>query len=151
MEEIKMGYRSDIRIVTSKEGFEILKDFVAEYLKEHNENYNLLDECDKKEEGKNQCYFGWNYMKWYEHDYPEVVAIMEGLNHLEDNEYSYRYMRIGENYDDMEEQSYDGEKDEDICLEYPNMIREFDDEYVVSLISENKAQELEENKDEVDI
>lgn len=99
-----MGYRSDIRIVTSKEGYEKLKEFVTNYLKEHNEDYNLLEECDIRQEGKNQVYFGWNYLKWYEGSYKEVDAIMEGLNYLGENEYSYRYSRIGESYDDYEEQ-----------------------------------------------
>ena len=99
-----MGYRSDIRIITSEKGFEELKKFVTKYLKEHNEDYNLLENCDIKQEGKKQCYFGWNYVKWYENDYEDVDAIMEGLQHLSDKEYSYRYMRIGEEYDDVEEQ-----------------------------------------------
>lgn len=146
-----MGYRSDVRIITSKEGFEKLKEFVAEYLKEHNEDYNLLEECDIKKEGKNQCYLGWDSIKWYEDSFDDVDAIMNGLRSLSENEYSFRYMRIGENYDDIEEECFDGEKDNGFDVEYPNMIREFDDEYVVSLISENKSQELEENKDEVDI
>lgn len=145
-----MGYRSDIRIITSKDGFEKLKEFVKEYLKEHNEDYNLLEECDIKQEGKKQYYLGWNYVKWYENDYTNVDAIMEGLNHLGENEYSYRYMRIGESYDDIEEQSYDGEKDENIYLEYPNMIREFDDNYILDLIKEGQL-EKEENKEEIDI
>lgn len=146
-----MGYRSDIRIITSKDGFERLKEFIKEYLKDNKEDYNLLEECDIKEEGKEQCYFGWNYVKWYEHDYPEVIAIMEGLNHLEENEYSYRYMRIGESYDDIEEQSYDGEKDENIYLEYPNMLREFDDNYIIESIKENQIENEEKNKEEIDI
>lgn len=146
-----MGYRSDIRIVTSKEGFEKLTEFVTEYLKGHNEKYNLLEECDIKQEGKNQCYFGWNWVKWYEHDYPEVVAIMEGLNHLGENEYSYRYMRIGESYEDIEEQSYDGEKENEIDLEYPNMLREFDDEYIIQSIQEKATIDKEENKETIDI
>ena len=146
-----MGYRSDIRIITSKDGFERLKEFIKEYLKDNKEDYNLLEECDIKEEGKEQCYFGWNYVKWYEHDYPEVIAIMEGLNHLEENEYSYRYMRIGESYDDIEEQSYDGEKDENIYLEYPNMLREFDDNYIIESIKENQIENDEKNKEEIDI
>ena len=29
---MKMGYRSDIRIVTTKDGFEKLKEFVKKYL-----------------------------------------------------------------------------------------------------------------------
>lgn len=146
-----MGYRSDIRIVTSKEGFEKLQEFVRNHLKKNKENYNLLEECDIKQEGKNQCYFGWNYVKWYEHDYPEVVAIMEGLSHLGENEYSYRYMRIGESYDDIEEQSYDGEKENEIDLEYPNMLREFDDEYIIQSIKEKPIIDKEENKEDIDI
>lgn len=146
-----MGYRSDIRIITSKDGFERLKEFIKEYLKDNKEDYNLLEECDIKEEGKEQCYFGWNYVKWYEHDYPEVIAIMEGLNHLGENEYSYRYMRIGESYDDIEEQSYDGKKDENIYLEYPNMLREFDDNYIIESIKENQIENDEKNKEEIDI
>ena len=146
-----MGYRSDIRIVTSKEGFEKLQEFVRNHLRKNKENYNLLEECDIKQEGKNQCYFGWNYVKWYEHDYPEVVAIMEGLNHLGENEYSYRYMRIGESYDDIEEQYYDGEKENEIDLEYPNMLREFDDEYIIQSIQEKATINKEENKETIDI
>ena len=33
-----MGYRSDIRIVTSKEGFEKLQEFVRNHLKKNKEN-----------------------------------------------------------------------------------------------------------------
>ena len=149
-----MGYRSDIRIVTSKDGFEKLKEFVTNYLKEHNEDYNLLERCDIRQEGKNQYYFGWNYVKWYEYDYTEVDAIMEGLNHLGENEYSYRYMRIGEDREDYDEQFYDADRESEPDLEYPNLIREFDDEYVLSLIRDKQEMKLdnkEEQKEEIDI
>lgn len=147
-----MGYRSDIRIITSKEGFEELKKFVAKYLKQHSETENLLESCDIKHEGEKQCYFGWNYLKWYENYYPDVDAIMEGLEHLDKNEYSYRYMRIGENYDDIEEQYSDGEKDKNICLEYPSMIRDFDDEYIEEQLKTNdKTAEIESEKESIDI
>lgn len=145
-----MGYRSEIRIITSKEGYEKLNEFVEQYLKDTEED-NLLKECDIKNIGKEQCYFGWNDIKWHENDFKDVDAIMEGLNHLGENEYSYRYMRIGENYEDIEEQFYDGEKDEDIYLEYPSMIREFDDEYIKELISEKTLENEEKNKEEIDI
>ena len=146
-----MGYRSDVRIVTSKNGFEKLKKFVENYLKEKNEDYNLLKECDIKKEGSNQCYFGWNWIKWYENDYAEIDAIMEGLNHLGEEEYSYRYMRIGEDREDYDEQYYDGDKESEQDLEYPNLIREFDDEYVYDLIKDEQTNELEENKEDIDI
>ena len=38
-----MGYRSDVRIVTSKKGFEKLKEYVEKYLKEPSAKYNLLE------------------------------------------------------------------------------------------------------------
>lgn len=149
-----MGYRSDIRIVTSIDGYEKLKEFVKKYLEEHNEDYNLLEKCDIKQEGKKQIYFGWNSVKWYENDYDDVDAIMEGLNYLGENEYSYRYSRIGESYDDYEEQYYDGDKEKENYLEYPNLIREFDDEYVLDMIrdkQEIKLDNKEEQKEEIDI
>ena len=149
-----MGYRSDIRIITSKDGFEKLKEFVKNYLKEHNEDYNLLEECDIKQEGKKQCYFGWNYVKWYENDFKDVDSIMEGLNYLGENEYSYRYMRIGEDREDYDEQFYDADRESEPELEYPNLIREFDDEYVLDLIKETQEMNhdnKEENKEEIDI
>ena len=51
-----MGYRSDIRIVTTKDGFEKLKEFVKKYLEEKKldiKEYNLLEELDTKADGKN--------------------------------------------------------------------------------------------------
>ena len=149
-----MGYRSDIRIITSKDGFKKLSEFVENYLKEKNldiKEYNLLETTDIKLEGKEQCYLGWNSCKWYEEYYPEVDAIMDGINYLGENEYSYRYMRIGESYDDIEEQDYDGEKDKDIYLEYPCMIRGFDDEYIKDLVADKNIENEEENKDEIGI
>lgn len=145
-----MGYMSDVRIVTSKEGFEKLKEFVKNYLKEHQENYNLLDECDVKEEGKNQYYFGWNNIKWYENDFSDVDAIMEGLQHLKENDYSYRYMRIGEDREDYDQQDYDANRESEIYLEYPSMLREFNDQYVIDLISEQQKTIIEESKESID-
>ena len=55
---------------------------------------------------------------------------MDGLDHLKENEYSYRYARIGENYDDYDEHYYESEKEEEQDLEFPTVIREFDDDYV---------------------
>lgn len=145
-----MGYRSDIRIVTSKEGFEKLKEFVENYLKENQEDSNLLDECDVKEEGKNQCYFGWNCVKWYENDYPDVDAIMEGLQYLQENNYSYRYMRIGEDREDYDDHDYESDRESEPYLEYPCMFREFDDNYVINSIIETPKAIIEESKESID-
>ena len=148
-----MGYRSDVRIVTSKEGYEKLNEFVQKFLKERNIDYNFLDECDIKKEKNNQCYFGWNYVKWYEDDYDEVIAIMKGLDYLNDNDYSYRYSRIGESYDDYDEQYFDGNRKGELYLEYPSLIRAFDDEYVISMLKEipELNNDKEEQKEDIDI
>lgn len=131
-----MGYRSDVRIATSPKGHKVLKDYVKDRLDKLNKtNYNLMESCDVEVKGKYTHYFGWNSVKWYDgfDGYEEVDAIMDGLNYLEEQNLSYRYARIGESYDDYDEMSYDGEEDND--LEYPSMIREFDDMYVTRNIA----------------
>ena len=65
MEVMKMGYRSDIRIVTTKDGFEKLKEFVKKYLEEKKldiKEYNLLEELDTKADGKEQ--YEWYKLSW---------------------------------------------------------------------------------------
>lgn len=149
-----MGYRSDVRIVTSKEGFKKLEEFVENYLKEKQvdiEEYNLLNSLDIKSQGKGQCYFGWDSIKWYEFsDFEEIDAIVAGLQYLKEEGYSYRFTSIGEELDDIEENSYDGDKD-DIDLEYPSIIRQFDDDYTKEYLEEPLKDELDENKEEIGI
>lgn len=69
-------------------------------------------------------------VKWYD-GYDSVDAIESGLNHLRDKDMSFRFARIGESYDDYEEDSYESENEEEYDLEYPSMNREFDDSYVI--------------------
>ncbi len=130
-----MGYRSDVRIVTSKRGFKELKKFNDKYLKERNEQYSLLDQMKIKYEDSNVIYFGWDFVKWYEGSYPSVDAICEGLNHLEEKDLSYRYARLGEDMEDYEESYYESTKEKEQDLEYPTLIREFDDNYFVETMN----------------
>lgn len=46
---------------------------------------------------------------------------MDGLDSLKDKNYSYRYVRLGEQFDDIDEKYIDGELDKDIFLEYPQI------------------------------
>ena len=126
-----MGYRSDVRIITTKKGFDELNNYVKKYLKEKgNYDYNLLDNLKFKAENDYAVYFGWNYLKWYE-GYDSVDAIVDGLNHLKENNRSYRFARLGESYDDYEEESFESDLEEEQDLDYPSMLREFDDSYVI--------------------
>ena len=143
-----MGYRSDVRIMTTKKGFKELKKFNDKYLADHKningfEEYNLMNNLNIKKENKYSVYFGWDWLKWYEGSYAGVDAIVEGLNHLEEKDLSYRFARMGENYDDFEESYYESEKEEEQDLEYPSMIREFDDDYISELM--DKADNMEVN------
>lgn len=129
-----MGYRSDVRILTTKKGFKELKKFTDNYLKGKKFTYgNLLDDCNIIHENNYAKYFGWDSIKWYDdiEGFEDVTAIVEGLNHLKGKDYSYRFARIGESYDDYEEYSHESNREEEQDLAYPSMIREFDDEYVI--------------------
>ena len=126
-----MGYRSDVRIITTKKGFDELNNYVKKYLKEKGDyDYNLLDNLKFKAENDYAVYFGWNYLKWYE-GYDSVDAIVDGLNHLKENNSAYRFARLGESYDDYEEESFESDLEEEQDLDYPSMLREFDDSYVI--------------------
>ena len=153
-----MGYRSNVRILTTKKGYEELKKYVEEHVNEFKKNnlkegtianymdcdFNLLNQTDisNLSSNKSQIYIGWNDLKWY-NGYEDVDAIMAGLNHLEENNFSYRYARMGESYDDYEEQYYESEIEEEQDLYYPSMIRGFDDEWIIEQIQSYTQEELE--------
>ncbi len=100
-----------------------------------------MDNLNNKKENKYSIYFGWNWLKWYEGSYAGVDAIVKGLNHLEEKDLSYRFARMGENCDDYEESYYESEKEEEQDLEYPSIVREFDDDYITELME--KADNME--------
>ena len=72
---------------------------------------------------------------------------MSGLDKLAENDYSYRYARLGEEYDDYEEQYHESENEDEQDIEYPNMIREFDDDYVIENL--NAQERIEEREAEI--
>lgn len=131
-----MGYRSDVRIVVTKKGYDELNKYINEYIdKKENldSDYNLLNHTDVKFENNNSIYLGWNNEKWYEYSkYEDINAIMEGIEHLKDNDFSYRYARIGESIDDIEARHYESNIESEQDIEYPMFRRDFDDEYTIT-------------------
>lgn len=127
---ILLGYRSDVRIITSKKGYDELKKYVDTYLKKRDISYNLLDDCDVFKYNDKECYFGWNSVKWYDHSegYEDVTAIEEGIEHLEEKDFSYRMSILGEDYDDYEERYHNG-KEKNYLSDVP-FCRYFDDEEI---------------------
>ena len=134
-----MGYKSDVRISLSIKRFKELSNYVDDFFEKNNvdEQYNILHCMDVSHRSKDTVYFGWNDIKWYEYE-PEISSIMLGLEHLKKDEYSTRYLRIGEDYNDIEEQNTDGRKDENTNVEYPSLIRRFDDDHVFRYMDKNR-------------
>lgn len=138
-----MGYRSDVRIITSKKGFKELRKFTDNYLKENNWEYgNLLDSCNLKFENDNSIYFGWDSIKWYDFsdDCEDVVAISKGLEHLKEQDLSYRYAIMGEDLNDYEESYYESTNEKEQDLEFPCLARYFDDDYVIEKMKQNNME-----------
>ena len=96
-----MGYTSEIRVILKRQDFEELKKKMSKYYKEKNYDYDLFDTNDyllMVEENENWVKFGWNGLKWYK-GYEDVDLIMEFIESRE----QYHYMRLGEEYGDLEE------------------------------------------------
>jgi hypothetical protein len=140
-----MGYRSDVRIITSKKGFNELDKYITKYLKGE-KDWNLLHQLDVDKSNDYERYFGWNSVKWYENSegFEDVDAVMSGLQHLEDKDLSFRYARMGEEYGDYDQKDYESENEKEQDLDYPSMIRGFDDDYM-----EEQIKRTQENSNEL--
>lgn len=138
-----MAYRSDVRIVVSNRGYNELKNYVDTNLPKDCRQYNLLNLVDVQKQAEDQVYLGWDEVKWYEDTgFKEVETIMNGLNYLRDNEYSYNYARLGEDTSDYEEKYFNGENDKDVYLEFPQLERYFDDDQFTSINENGKDVEM---------
>lgn len=121
-----MGYRSDVRIVMKKKDYPKFSKYVEDYIAEKQAQYNLMKHIDVKEEGKQTIYIGWNYLKWYKEYYPEVQAVHDALNKFRDEGLSFTFARIGDNYDDYEEDYNNND------LSFPQLMRYFDDTQITA-------------------
>lgn len=92
---------SMIRIVTTLEGFEVMKNFVSEELKkipDYNDG-NYMDSFHEKIESKEDNYviFGWDWVK-FRVTWPDGKAIVDALDFLEESNIPYRFRRMYEGY-----------------------------------------------------
>ena len=119
-----MGYRSDVRIVMKKKDYPKFNKYVEDYIAEKQAQYNLMEHIDVKEEGTQTIYIGWNYLKWYK-EYPEVQAVHNALNKFRNEGLSFTFARMGDNYDDYEEDYNNND------LSFPQLTRFFDDDNTI--------------------
>lgn len=119
-----MGYCSDVRIVMKKKDYPKFNKYVEDYIAEKQAQYNLMEHIDVKEEGKQTIYIGWDYLKWYK-EYPEVQAVHNALNKFRNEGLSFTFARMGDNYDDYEEDYNNND------LSFPQLTRFFDDDNTI--------------------
>ena len=103
-----MGYRSDVGIALTKKGIATLQDKLAsqdisEELRARVKE--LLAHADRHytDAASGAEVWYWEWIKWYDCypvGYQDISFIMDALNELDDED--YRFIRIGEEYDDTE-------------------------------------------------
>lgn len=102
---MKMGYRSEVGIKCEEKAYEMLKETC------HKINY-MPDKIYK--EGDLYILW-WDAIKWYE-EYKDIAAIVNTLDKLDElqdpNDYEttghgYKFIRLGENDDDVETREND--------------------------------------------
>ncbi len=99
-----MGYRSDVGIAVSREGYNRICKRVDE-LSERRDTYLLIGMKRKPEfveEEGDSVVFGWDWVKWYEGMYADVTNVMTALAEIGADDLPYEFCRVGEEYDDIE-------------------------------------------------
>lgn len=99
-----MGYRSEVRITTTREGYDRMCEFV-DGLSEGRECYPLMGTKRQPEffdEEHESVVFGWDSIKWYEGLFADIDNVVKALGELEESDIPYEFCRIGESWDDIE-------------------------------------------------
>lgn len=103
-----MGYRSQVRIATTQDGWKFMQSRYAIHLKEciakGLDGFNLLECMDSFQNDKDEnVYFGWDDIKWYENVFGEIVSWYETFKDLEKENIPFQFLRLGEDPTDIEE------------------------------------------------
>ena len=95
-----MGYRSEVAIKCEEKAFKMLK-----------ETYDRVNFAPHKVYKDEDCFIlYWDWVKWFDcyDDVSAIEDVMSKLDQLDDTEgYGYRFMRLGENDDDIETREND--------------------------------------------
>lgn len=99
-----MGYRSEVRIATTREGYERICRRVDE-LSARGDDYPLIGtnvSPDFFDEAGGCVAFGWDYIKWYDGDLDDVSNVSKALAEIEDDGLPVEFCRVGESWDDIQ-------------------------------------------------
>ena len=99
-----MGYYSDVALCLTINGMDQLKTALAEAERNNPDNFAAIKmliggEPSKIDEGSGSAVFLWEGEKWYA-EFDEVAFVAKLTDSLPDQD--FRFIRIGEDYDDIE-------------------------------------------------
>lgn len=121
-----MGYRSDVKLILTDKGMEMLKAKVPQNLAEERAwEVDPIYEATKLQD--KYWLVEWDDIKWYDNweDYKVPCAVLSLRNELDEMDEPYHFIRVGEDYEDTE---IDGLY-EDIHMPYLRLKREIEVEY----------------------
>lgn len=97
-----MGYYSTIRIATTEKGFEEMKELSGIYESEYGCVEPFMDNIESMESPHDgDIVLGWDNVKFYE-EFPETKHLERVLEEAENKGVPFIFMRIGEEWDDVE-------------------------------------------------
>lgn len=100
-----MGYYSDAALALNHEGVNVLEQKLNREIENAQEVRDFLKaaNCHYKDLQSNAEIWQWLDVKWYLDD-PEINFIERFMSDIDDE--NYRFIRIGEDYDDTEVRGY---------------------------------------------
>lgn len=109
-----MGYRSDVKIITTSKGWKRLDKVVRKAssvsTNPNDDEYWLTDDNHKTLLFNGRYVLGeWDDIKWYTWD-NEVAAFMKELDVLEKADIPFDFVRVGEEERDIEHRQYCSDK-----------------------------------------
>lgn len=99
-----MGYRSDVKLITTKAGWERLDNAVKQAMditEATEADAFWLTDSRFFVIGDSYVLAEWDDIKWYEGD-TEVGALMRELYSMAKDSVAFKFMRVGEDYEDVE-------------------------------------------------
>lgn len=96
-----MGYRSDVKLITTKKGWKRIQQSVKQVAPDSWEYVAGDEHMVPIMEGE-YVLVEHDGVKWYENDFPEVYAFMLELKRFNAEHIPYQFMRTGEDWEDNE-------------------------------------------------
>lgn len=96
-----MSYYSDVKLITTMKGWKKIQKAVLEA----DPDSILAGASHVREVGRRFQLVEFNDIKWYEYDRADVKAFMATVGKLLVEDIPYNYLRMGEDYGDVEESS----------------------------------------------